>query len=75
MPELAAQSCRVYALDCLGFGWSDKPLVDYYPLWQEQIADFVREVVGGGQKVVLVGNSLGGYNALATAAAHPDLVK
>lgn len=32
--------CRVYALDCLGFGWSSKPLVDYasYTLWEEQIA-------------------------------------
>lgn len=38
-------------------------------------ADFVREVVGGDEKVVLVGNSLGGYNALATAARHPDLVR
>ena len=32
--------CRVYALDCLGFGWSSKPLVDYkgYNLWEDQIA-------------------------------------
>lgn len=38
-------------------------------------ADFVREVIGGQEPVVLVGNSLGGYNALATAARNPDLVK
>ena len=33
---------------CRGFGWSEKPLVDYrgYNLWPEQIADFVREVRG-----------------------------
>ena len=38
-------------------------------------ADFIREVIGGQEPVVLVGNSLGGYNALATAARNPDLVK
>lgn len=75
VPELA-KTCRVYAIDCLGFGWSGKPLADYdgYTLWSDQISDFIREVVGGEQ-VVVVGNSLGGYNALATAANSPDLVK
>ncbi len=38
-------------------------------------ADFIRDVIGGDEKVVLVGNSLGGYNALATAARQPDLVR
>ncbi|KAL4436978.1 hypothetical protein ABPG75_004117 [Micractinium tetrahymenae] len=76
LPELA-KSCRVYALDCLGFGWSSKPLVEYngYTLWSDQIADFIREVVGPEERVVLVGNSLGGYNALATAARAPELVR
>jgi pimeloyl-ACP methyl ester carboxylesterase len=36
--------------------------------------DFIREVVGG-EPAVLVGNSLGGYNALATAARHPELAR
>lgn len=33
-------------MDCLGFGWSAKPLVDYrqYNIWPDQITDFVREV-------------------------------
>jgi pimeloyl-ACP methyl ester carboxylesterase len=74
-----AEKCRVYALDCLGFGLSDKALVDYegYGIWKDQISDFIREVVrpGENEKVVLVGNSLGGYNSLATAAAHPELVE
>ncbi|GAB4823102.1 hypothetical protein N2152v2_010148 [Parachlorella kessleri] len=80
---------EVYALDCLGFGWSSKPLVDYkgYNLWEEQIAgkgqcdlllgltaDFIREVVGG-DKAIVVGNSLGGYNATAVAANYPELVR
>ncbi|PRW33916.1 chloroplastic isoform X2 [Chlorella sorokiniana] len=76
VPELS-KHCRVYAIDCLGFGWSSKPLVEYsgYGLWTDQIADFIKEVIGGEEPVVLVGNSLGGYNALATAARNPDLVK
>ncbi|PSC74999.1 Haloalkane dehalogenase [Micractinium conductrix] len=75
VPELA-KTCRVYALDCLGFGWSSKPLADYngYNLWRDQIADFIREVAGG-EPAVLVGNSLGGYNALSTAAFNQDLVR
>ncbi|KAI8105051.1 hypothetical protein M9435_000223 [Picochlorum sp. BPE23] len=75
-----SEKCRVYALDCLGFGWSDKALVDYegYGIWTNQISDFIRDVIHRdhpGEKVVLAGNSLGGYNSLATAAAHPDLVE
>ncbi len=78
IPELSKKA-RVYALDCLGFGLSDKALVDYegYGIWREQIKDFIDQVVHKGEKgdkVTLVGNSLGGYNALATAAAHPELV-
>lgn len=78
IPELS-KKCRVYAMDCLGFGWSDKALVDYegYDVWTHQISDFIRAIVNvdhPGEKVVLAGNSLGGYNSLSTAAAHPDLV-
>ena len=78
IPELSKKA-RVYALDCLGFGLSDKALVDYegYGIWREQIKDFIDQVVHKGEKgekVTLVGNSLGGYNSLATAAAYPQLV-
>ena len=31
--------------------------------------------VMGGEPVVLVGNSLGGYNALATAVLHPEVAR
>lgn len=123
MPALAA-SRRVFAPCLLGFGWSDKPLVEYdgYDVWPRQLAAFIREVgpmcsvqqgscfaaqpasqPGSnmnyrhvtlrytvmfscftsifylmlqvvGEPAVLVGNSLGGYAAMATAASHPDLV-
>lgn len=70
-----AKKHRVFAVDLLGFGWSDKALVDYsQTVWSDQIADFIKEVVDDGP-VVLAGNSLGGYNSLATAARFPELVK
>ena len=39
VPELS-KTCRVFALDCLGFGWSSKALVDYdgYTVWSDQVA-------------------------------------
>ena len=49
IPELAKKH-KVYALDLLGFGWSDKALVDYNAaLWRDQVADFIREKAGGGR--------------------------
>lgn len=85
IPSLAKE-CRVYALDCLGFGLSDKAVVDYegYKVWTEQISDFIREIVHSNlnpgesskdAKVIMVGNSLGGYNSMSVAASHPELVK
>ncbi|KAK9836212.1 hypothetical protein WJX84_000739 [Apatococcus fuscideae] len=75
IPDLA-RKYRVYAVDLLGFGWSEKACVSYegYAIWQEQLSDFIA-LKAGGQPVVLVGNSLGGYNSLATAARYPRLVR
>jgi pimeloyl-ACP methyl ester carboxylesterase len=73
LPVLA-RSHRVYALDLLGFGWSDKPVMDYdATVWRDQVVDFVREVVlrehdeGNARPVVVAGNSLGGYTAMYAA--------
>jgi pimeloyl-ACP methyl ester carboxylesterase len=45
----------VYAVDLLGFGWSEKALVEYdATIWMEQVSDFLREVVQSPS--VLVGN-------------------
>jgi pimeloyl-ACP methyl ester carboxylesterase len=86
IPALA-QNYRVFALDLLGFGWSEKALVEYSSggLWGQQIGDFIREVVYAGdaaassssssEPVVLVGNSLGGYACLNAAAKSPDLIR
>ncbi|KAJ1461608.1 Alpha/Beta hydrolase protein [Pelagophyceae sp. CCMP2097] len=75
--ESLAETRRVYAIDLLGFGGSDKPIMTYdADLWVDQCAAFLREVAGCGadKKAIVAGNSIGGFTALAVAALHPDLV-
>lgn len=65
IPELA-KSYKVYAIDLLGFGWSEKALIEYDAVvWRDQIVDFVKEIVK--EPTILVGNSLGGFTALVAA--------
>ncbi|MCO5589136.1 hypothetical protein L7F22_043102 [Adiantum nelumboides] len=72
IPELAKRY-SVYAVDLLGFGWSEKALIDYDAnLWKDQVAEFLKDVVRS--KAVLVGNSVGGFTVLNTAASYPELV-
>ncbi|XP_069150505.1 uncharacterized protein [Solanum lycopersicum] len=69
-----AKRYKVYALDLLGFGWSEKTLIDYDALlWRDQVVDFLKEIVK--QPAVLVGNSLGGFTTLLAAAALPDKIR
>ena len=70
----------VYAVDLLGFGASDKPLIEYdADVWVHQCADFLRQVAGcggeNGKRAVVAGNSIGGFTVLALAALHPNLVR
>ncbi len=60
---------EVHAIDLLGFGRSDKPSeLDYGgDLWKDQIVSYVKERIR--KPTVIVGNSLGGYAALAAGAA------
>ena len=42
-----ARDYHVYAIDLLGFGLSDKPIVEYNAeLWRDQALAFIKEVVG-----------------------------
>ncbi|MFN9547470.1 MAG: alpha/beta fold hydrolase [Cyanobacteriota bacterium] len=68
LPALAGRH-EVHAIDLLGFGRSAKPSGLPYggALWRDQLVAYVRERIG--RPTVLVGNSLGGYAALAAGAA------
>jgi pimeloyl-ACP methyl ester carboxylesterase len=70
-----ARTFRVYALDLLGFGFSDKPSNASYSadLYVELITDFLREVTGYPANVVA--SSLGAAYAIRVADEHPELVK
>ena len=68
---LAAAGWRVYGLDLLGFGASSQPALRLdNRLWARQLQAFLEQVVQG--PAVLVGNSLGGFAALAAGAALGD---
>ena len=71
-----AQKFRVYAIDLIGFGSSAQPkpseLAYTFETWGQQVADFVREVVG--DRAILVGNSIGAVVAMQSAIYAPELI-
>ena len=72
--EELSRSFRVYALDLLGCGFSQKPRRRYGPDdVTSQVEDFVREEIGGG--VHLVASSLSAALAVPAAVRSPRLFK
>jgi len=76
--QMRAQGLRVprmYALDMLGFGHSEKPGLTYTQhLWEAQLVDFTLEVMGG-RPFVVAGNSIGGGLASGLASNLRSLCK
>ena len=72
VPALA-QRFHVYAPDQIGFGKSDKPMINYRVA---TLVDFLNEFCNrlGITKASLVGNSLGGWTAAAFTLAYPEKV-
>jgi len=70
-----ARDFRTFAVDLLGFGFSDKPPAAPYSadLYVELITDFIREV--SGSPVNIIASSLGAAYAIRAADEHPELVK
>jgi pimeloyl-ACP methyl ester carboxylesterase len=63
---------RVYALEFLGYGGSDRPPMRYSAeIYSALIGDFVREVVGSGAPAIA--SSLGSAYLVRAAAADPAL--
>ncbi len=71
---LAQRGLRVYAIDCLGHGYTAKPdNVTYHaPIFTEHLLRFMDSI--GAERAHIVGQSLGGWIGLWTAKEHPDRI-
>lgn len=69
-----ARDFRVYAVDLLGFGYSDKPANASYSadLYVELISDFLREIVG--RPAAVVAHTLSAAFAVRVADEQPELI-
>jgi len=71
--EVLSQWYRVYALDLIGHGFSDRPKVPYTPeTYIHCLKDFMDGV--GIEKATLIGNSMGGGVAWAMTIFFPERV-
>jgi len=80
---LSARGRRVFAIDLLGYGYSDKPdpmrpelkqnEIYCFETWGAQICDFVDDVVGAPAFVAC--NSVGGVAGLQAAVDAPEKVR
>ena len=71
---LFSESFRVVVPDLIGFGFSDKPLVDYTPeFFSDFLNGFFREA--GISDPFLIGSSLGGQISAEFAAKNPDSIQ
>mmetsp|Transcript_26010 Transcript_26010/g.64209 ORF Transcript_26010/g.64209 Transcript_26010/m.64209 type:complete len:754 (-) Transcript_26010:71-2332(-) len=65
---------KVFAIDLIGFGHSEKPPVSYSQfMWEDLVRDFSLEVVG--RPLFIGGNSIGGYTSLSAAAQLKSFCK
>jgi pimeloyl-ACP methyl ester carboxylesterase len=72
IPVLAEAGHRVYAIDLLGFGASDKAQIAYsVELWEEMLADFWTEQVR--EPAIFIGNSIGALLSLMMLTHHPEM--
>jgi pimeloyl-ACP methyl ester carboxylesterase len=73
IPALA-ERFRVYAIDLIGFGYTDKPYIDYsFQTLVEHVAGFVDAL--NLNQVRIAGNSQGAYVAIKYTLDHPARVK
>jgi pimeloyl-ACP methyl ester carboxylesterase len=69
--EVLSRHYRVWAIDLLGFGRSQKPNITYSAdLWRDQLREFCEAIIKA--PVFIAGNSLGGYSALCFAVDCPQ---
>ncbi|HEX7733436.1 MAG TPA: alpha/beta fold hydrolase [Ktedonobacteraceae bacterium] len=70
--DVLAENFRVYALDLLGFGLSDRPPISYSAeTYIDLIGDFLKEVIG--QPALVAAHGLSGAYAVMCAYRRPQL--
>lgn len=70
--DVLSEHFRVYTLDLLGFGLSDRPSIDYTPeTFADLISDFLREAIG--KPTVVVAHGLTCAYVVAEAYRRPQL--
>ncbi len=77
--SFAKNGYAVYSIDLLGFGESDQPGIKEIGkldngIWCDQITDFIIDIIRpiNPNKIVIIGNSLGGLVALTCAVSIPE---
>ncbi|NDJ20259.1 alpha/beta fold hydrolase [Nostoc sp. B(2019)] len=72
IPVLANAGYRVFAIDLLGFGGSDKAPINYsVEVWVELLKDFWTEHIQ--EPAVFIGNSIGALLSLIVLVEHPEI--
>ncbi len=72
--EILSRSYRVYLLDLIGHGFSDRPKISYTPeTYVRLLKGFMDKL--GMKKAVLIGNSMGGGIAWAMTLLFPERVR
>lgn len=70
--DALATQFRVYVVDLLGFGLSDRPTIDYTAeTYADLIGDFVKEVIG--KPTIVVAHGLSSAYVIADAFRRPQL--
>ena len=72
IPILAAAGYQVFALDLLGFGGSDKAVIDYsMNVWAELLKDFCNAHIQ--TPAIFIGNSIGALLSLIVLTESPEI--
>lgn len=72
IPVLADAGYRVFAVDLLGFGGSDKAAINYsMEVWTELLKDFWNAHIQ--EPTVLIGNSIGALLSLMVLTKYPEI--
>ncbi|MGM3305258.1 alpha/beta fold hydrolase [Anabaena sp. WFMT] len=72
IPVLADAGYRVFAVDLLGFGGSDKAAIEYsMEVWVELLKDFWTAHIQ--EPAVFIGNSIGALLSLIVLAEYPEI--